>query len=138
MLLILSSYFYVTHLQVSSSFEYQNSFWEIQLLFLDNSFSYPVSSSRKSKLQTHKIKGFVRGPHVYEVIDKILHKSVVLNRKVTVWKKKYICHTLVADACFGLFLLSFSFIFAFTNVSSINLPLTSELREGFFRHGLPV
>jgi len=43
-----------------------------------------------------------------------------------------------ADACFDLFLLTFSFIFALTNVSSINLSITSKLREGCFSHGLPI
>lgn len=43
-----------------------------------------------------------------------------------------------ADACFDLFLLTFSFIFVLTNISSINLSLAHELGEDVFSHGLRI
>lgn len=51
------------------------------------------------------------------------------NTSVIVW---------FADACFDLFLLTFSFIFVLTNISSINLSLAHELGEDVLSHGLRI
>lgn len=124
-----SSHFAVSHPQVSSSFECESekfncSFCTTLSLLWSLPAGRPNSEPKKSKY----LLEVLLLPCVWVIGNISLCKSVVLDR-VRQYRRKYFWF---ADACSDLFLLAFSFIFALTNVSPINLSSTSALREVFF------